>query len=152
MGSGGFKYANVYATTFNGVATSAQYADVAERYEADDRMEIGDVVIIGGEKEITKSTQDSDVRVFGVISDKPALKMNDKAGNDTTHPLVALLGRTPCKVAGPVGKGQRLVSSSIPGVARAADGLENPLSIIGRSLQAKTTDGVELVEIVIGRS
>jgi hypothetical protein len=152
LGSSSFKYANVYATTFNGVATSAQYADVAERYEADEHLEIGDVVIIGGEKEITKSAQDSDVRVFGVISDKPALKMNDKAGNDTTHPLVALLGRTPCKVSGPVGKGQRLVSSGIPGVARAAEGRENQLSIIGRSLQAKTTAGVELVEIVIGRS
>lgn len=152
LGSASFKYANVYATTFNGVATSAQYADVAERYEADAVLEVGDVVIIGGEKEITKSTADADNRVFGVISDKPALKMNDKAGNDSTHPLVALLGRTPCKVSGPVGKGQRLVASSIPGVARAVDGGEDPLSIIGRSLQAKNTVGIELVEIVIGRS
>jgi hypothetical protein len=152
LGSASFKYANVYATTFNGVATSAQYADVAERYEADAELEVGDVVIIGGEKEVTKSTVDADNRVFGVISDKPALKMNDKAGTDKTHPLVALLGRTPCKVVGPVGKGQRLVASNIPGVARAADGGENPWSILGRSLQAKTTVGVELVEIVIGRS
>jgi hypothetical protein len=152
LGSASFKYANVYATTFNGVATSAQYADVAERYEADSELEVGDVVILGGEKEVTKSTVDTDNRVFGVISDKPALKMNDKAGDDKTHPLVALLGRTPCKVVGPVGKGQRLVASNIPGVARAVDGGEDPLSILGRSLQAKTTVGVELVEIVIGRS
>ncbi len=151
LGSSSFKYANVYATTFNGVATSAQYADVAERYEADAELEVGDVVIIGGENEITKSTTDADVNVFGVVSDKPALKMNDKAGNDKTHPLVALLGRTPCKVVGPVGKGQRLVSSNIPGVARAAHGDETTLSILGRSLEAKTTNGVELVEIVIGR-
>jgi hypothetical protein len=109
------------------------------------------VVIIGGENEITKSTTDADVNVFGVVSDKPALKMNDKAGNDKTHPLVALLGRTPCKVVGPVGKGQRLVSSNIPGVARAAHGDETTLSILGRSLEAKTTNGIELVEIVIGR-
>jgi len=142
----------MYADVFYGVATSARYADVAERYESDAVLEVGDVVVIGGEKEITKSTIDCDVNVFGVISDKPALKMNDKAGNDKTHPLVALLGRTPCKVLGPVGKGQRLVASSIPGVARAAHGNEPSLSILGRSLEAKTTDGIELVEIVIGRS
>lgn len=142
---------DMYATVFNGVATSARYADVAERYESDAVLEVGDVVVIGGEKEITKSIIDADLNVFGVISDKPALKMNDKAGDDKTHPLVALLGRTPCKVIGPVGKGQRLVASNVPGVARAAHGHETTLSILGRSLEAKTTDGIELVEIVIGR-
>ena len=152
LGSASFKYANIYATTFNGVATSAQYADVAERYAADAELEVGDVVILGGEKEVTKSTIDCDNRVFGVISDKPALRMNDAAGTDKTHPLVALLGRTPCKVVGPVSKGQRLVASNIPGVARAVDSSDDPWSILGRSLRAKTTDGVELVEIVIGRS
>ena len=143
---------DMYATVFHGVATSAQYADVAERYESDAVLEVGDVVVIGGEEEVTKSTIDSDVNVFGVVSDKPALKMNDKAGNDKTHPLIALLGRTPCKVIGPVGKGQRLVASDIPGVARAAHGTETSLSILGRSLNAKTSDSIELVEIVIGRS
>ena len=152
LGSASYKYANIYATTFNGVATSAQYADVAERYASDENMEPGDVVKIGGEKEITKTTAAADIDVFGVISDKPALKMNDKAGSDATHPLVALLGRTPVKIVGPIGKGQRVVSSDIAGVAKAADGDEPDLAIIGRALHAKQSDEIELVEIVIGRN
>jgi hypothetical protein len=151
LGAAGTVYANVYATTFHGVATSAEYADVAERYASDEPLEVGDVVTIGGEAEITKTTIDADINVFGVISDKPALKMNDAAGDDDTHPLVALLGRTPVKLIGPVGKGQRVVSSDTPGVARAAGGDEPNLAILGRSLEAKQSSGIELVEIVIGR-
>ena len=78
--------------------------------------------------------------------------MNDKAGSDATHPLVALLGRTPVKIVGPIGKGQRVVSSDIAGVAKAADGDEPDLAIIGRALHAKQSDEIELVEIVIGRN
>ena len=152
LGAAGLAFNTVYATTFNGTATQALYADVAERYAADAPMEIGDVVRIGGSAEITKTTADTDIHVFGVISDKPALQMNSAAGDDTTHPYVALLGRTPCKVIGYCGKGDRLVSSSTPGAARAADGGEDPHSIIGRALADKRTPDVGLVEIVIGRA
>ena len=152
IGSASYRWANMYAVTFNGVATSAQYADVAERYACDEPMEVGDVVTIGGTAEITKTTIDADTNVFGVISDKPALKMNDKAGNDKTHPLVALLGRTPVKLIGPIAKGQRVVSSDTAGVARAANGDEPDFAIIGRALQAKSSNEIELVEIVIGRN
>jgi hypothetical protein len=152
LGSSTMKFANVYATTFNGTATQALYADVAERYAADAVLEVGDVVRLGGEAEITLTTVDCDTDVFGVISDKPAYKMNSDAGTDKTHPYVALLGRTPCKVVGRTAKGDRLVASSIPGVARAADGGEDPHSIVGRALAAKETEEVGLVEIVIGRS
>jgi hypothetical protein len=152
LGSASFLFNTVYATTFNGTATQAQYADVAERYAADAAMEVGDVVTLGGCAEITKTTVDCDSFVFGVISDKPALQMNSKAGTDVTHPYVALLGRTPCKVIGPVGKGCRLVSSDTPGVARAADSGEDPHCIIGRALADKMTAEIGLVEIVIGRA
>jgi hypothetical protein len=152
LGSSSFKFNTVYATTFNGTATQAQYADVAERYAADAEMEVGDVVALGGAAEITITTSDCDTLVFGVISDKPALQMNSQAGTDITHPYVALLGRTPCKVIGRCSKGDRLVSSSTPGVARAADGGEDPHCIIGRALANKQTAEIGLVEIVIGRA
>ena len=151
LGSSSKKFAAVYATTFNGTATQALYADVAERYESDQLMEVGDVVSLGGTAEITLTSGDCDPAVFGVISDKPAYKMNSEAGTDATHPYVALLGRTPCKVIGRCGKGDRLVASSTPGIARAADGGEDPRSIIGRALAVKQTDELGLVEIVIGR-
>lgn len=151
LGSASYNFAAVYATTFNGTATSAQYADVAERYASDEPLEVGDVVRIGGDAEVTKTTTGADVDVFGVVSDKPALRMNDSAGDDTTHPLIALLGRTPVKLIGPVQKGQRVVSSDTPGVARASTGYEPAGAIIGRALAAKTTEDIGLVEIAIGR-
>ena len=152
LGSASYVFNTVYATTFNGTATQAQYADVAERYAADAELEVGDVVRLGGDAEITLTTSDCDMSVFGVISDKPALQMNSKAGTDATHPYVALLGRTPCKVVGRCSKGDRLVSSSTLGAARAADGGEDPHCIIGRALADKQVDDVGLVEIVIGRA
>jgi hypothetical protein len=151
MGSSTYRWSNMYAVTFNGVATSAQYADVAERYESDCETEPGDLVRLGGSKEITKTASDATDDVFGVVSTKPAVMMNSNAGEDSTHPYVALLGRVPCKVVGTVSKGQRLVSSDVPGVARGWRGDENPLSIIGRALEAKETTDLGLVEIVIGR-
>lgn len=153
LGSTARRFANVYATTFNGVATSARFADLAERYEASEPLEAGDVVELGGSKEIQKVTDARSEQVFGVISTAPGFKMNADAGSDETHPYVALVGRVPVKVKGRVTKGQRLVSSGEAGVAIATDRLDGeltPYQVIGRSLVSKTTDGVELIEVVLG--
>lgn len=143
--------ADIYANIFQGIASSARYADVAERYEADMPLEPGDVVIIGGDKEITRSTLENDPEVFGVISTNPAYRMNEAAGNDITHPFVAMLGRVPCKVLGKVKKGQRIVTSSIPGVAIAAVNLTSTdnAATFARSLVTKDTDGVDVIEVVL---
>lgn len=151
LGSSSFRYNTIYATTFNGTATQAQYADVAERYEADCQLEAGDLVKLGGAKEITKTTHDADVDVFGVVSTSPAVMMNSDAGGHDTHPYVAMLGRVPLKVIGRVHKGQRLVSSAEHGVARGWNGDEPAYAVIGRALEAKDTTEVGLVETVIGR-
>ena len=140
---------------FRGIATSAEYADLAERYEADDEYEEGTVVKIGGEKEITQTTSGSDPHVFGVISSKPAFEMNSSAGTDATHPYVALAGRVPCKVIGKVAKGDRLISSDkSPGHAKADWGSGTDTcqwqEVIGRSLEDKTTAGEGIIEIVVG--
>jgi len=151
LGSPTFRYHAVYAQTFDGAASQARYADLAERYMSDMPLEPGDVVILGGDKEVTKTTEANDDRIFGVVSTNPAYMMNSEAGDDSTHPYVALTGRVPCKVIGQVKKGERLVSSSIIGVAERADGHLNPLAIIGRALVDKTSDDIELIEIVVGR-
>lgn len=145
--------ADVYANVFHGIATSARYADVAERYETDVPVLPGDVVIIGGDKEITLSTVANDDAVFGVISTDPAYRMNEDAGSDQTHPFVALVGRVPCKVSGKVRKGQRLVTSDIPGVAMAQADRSNPLAAFARALCDKDDDDISIIEVVLaGRS
>jgi len=138
---------NVLAT----LASSAQYADVAERFEADAPMEVGSVVELGGSAEITEATSDLSEDVFGVISFKPGFMMNSLAGEDATHPFVAMTGRTPVRVSGAVNKGQRLVSSSIKGCARAAATGESisPFNVIGRALESNTEAGIKLVNCAV---
>ena len=150
LGSSSVKYATVYATTFNGTALQARYADLAERYASDELLEPGTVVQLGGSAEVTKTTSLGTDQVFGVISTNPAVRMNNSAGDDVSHPFVALAGRVPVKVMGTIVKGQRLMSSDQPGVACAWDPSTGVLSILGRSLVAKTTTQVELVEAVVG--
>lgn len=152
MGSASFRFANMWAVTFNGTATSALYADLAERYEADAVYEAGTVVCLGGTKEVTASTVLGSTDVFGVISTAPGYLLNAGAGNDTTHPAIALVGRVPCKVSGVVKKGQRLMTGSIPGVAVAWNPEHGHLAVIGRALTDKNTNEVELTEIVIGKN
>ena len=147
LGSSGNRWATVYATTFNGTATTAQYADMAEIYSADADYEPGTVVKIGGEAEITMTTEHADVEVFGVISTNPAYLMNSEAEGLP----VALQGRVPVKVIGKIKKGQRLVSSDVPGLAWAVDDMEYDVrSIIGRSLEDKDDGNEGIVEVVVG--
>ena len=146
----GLKYnpsTNVIAST----ASSAQYADVAERFEADAPMEAGSVVMVGGSAEITEITSEMSEDVFGVISDKPAYMMNAGAGSDESHPFVAMTGRTPVRVTGVVNKGQRLVTSSIKGCARAVAQGESisPFNVIGRALESNTDTNIKLVNCAV---
>ena len=136
----------VTAGLFSGVATQARYADLAEKYTTDADYEAGTVVKIGGDAEITMTTEHADSEVFGVISTDPAYLMN----KDIDGLPVALQGRVPVKVIGKVEKGQRLTSSDVPGLAWAAD-VSTPLqAIIGRSLENKTDGNEGVVEAVIG--
>ena len=136
---------------FRGLATSAEYADLAERYEADAEYEAGTVVRLGGTHEITQTMQAHDSDVFGIVSTSPGFEMNAGAGTDATHPFVALAGRVPCKVIGKVVKGQRIVSSATPGHAMA---ISTPSSecyaVIGRALESKDTDEAGTIEVVVG--
>lgn len=152
VGSASLRFKAIHSKEFIGVATSAQFADVAERYEASETMEPGDVVELGGSKEIKKTSDAFSTEVLGVVSTNPAFKMNSDAGDDSTHPYVALVGRVPVKVIGTVVKNQRLVSSTIPGVAIAANLQEitRDIQIIGRALENKTSQGIGLVEVVVG--
>lgn len=136
-------------TLDSGARFQATYADVAERYEADAVYDVGTVVQIGGEKEVTAVSADLSDDVFGVVSDSYAYLMNEGAGSNETHPAIALIGRVKVKATGQVKKGQRLVSAG-NGVARGATaGEATAFNSIGRSLEAKTTDGLGIIEAVV---
>ena len=146
---------NMNSTTnykFRGIATSAEYADLAERYAADEEYTAGTVVKLGGSHEITQTLDQGDINVFGIISTAPGFEMNSTAGTDATHPFVALAGRVPCKVTGTINKGDRLVTSVYPGTARRADPAEfdDYRKIIGRALETKDTEEVGSIEVVVG--
>jgi hypothetical protein len=142
---------DIRANVVHATSTSAQYADVAERFEADAPMTAGAVVEVGGSAEITESTTDLSENVFGVISDMPAYAMNAAAGNNESHPYVAMTGRTPVRVTGAVTKGQRLVTSSVKGCARAVAAGESisPFHVIGRALESNTDEGIKLVNCAV---
>lgn len=142
---------DIRANIVHAKATSAQYADVAERFEADAPMSEGAVVTLGGSAEITESVGELNNEVFGVVSTQPAFMMNAAAGNSESHPFIAMTGRTPVRVTGAVAKGQRLVSSSVKGTARAVTEGENitPFHVIGRALEDKADAGIGLVNAVV---
>ncbi len=145
IGAVGLVWANVYATLFTGTATVAQYADLAEKYEADAEYEVGTVVSFGGEKEITISDVYLDHRVAGVVSADPGFLMNEAMENGT---VVALRGRIPCKVSGDIKKGDLLISKG-DGTACAVEPLEALAgTILGKSLENFSGD-VGVIEIVV---
>jgi hypothetical protein len=136
-------------TLSSGSRLNATYADLAERFEADDSYSPGTVVELGGDKEITAVRHDLSEDVFGVISNTAAYLMNSGAGNDSTHPPVAVSGRVQVKVTGPVRKGQRLVSAG-NGIARAAIvGEASAFNTIGRSLTEKASTTIGTVEAIV---
>jgi hypothetical protein len=136
--------------TFNTIfakATSAQYADLAEKYTADADYAPGTVVMFGGSAEITLCVNEACPRVAGVISTNPSYRMNDGLQSEHTA-MVALTGRVPTRVTGTVRKGDIMVSAG-NGQARA-EGLPRVGTVIGKALE--DFDGAEgTIEVVVGR-
>ena len=151
-GVGNIGSSTVYFNTVFAKATSAQYADVAEKYIADADYPVGTVLRIGGTYEVSQTDSYHGTNIVGTVSDKPAYVMN--SGLAAEHvAVVALLGRVPCRVTGKISKGDLLVSSKILGVAAALDpDLWVPGCVIGKALEDydSITEGV--IEIVVGRS
>ena len=138
---------DIYANLFQGTATSARYADLAEKYEADADYEPGTVLVIGGESEVTISDEAGSYKVVGVVSTDPAYLMN----SESNGVAVALRGRVPCKVTGNVNKGDVLVASDTPGHAMVGAMAHNlsPLQIVGRALESKTDAQPGIIEIIV---
>ena len=133
----------VTAGFFSGQASSARYADLAEKYATDAELEAGTVVCLGGDAEVTACDVEACHRVAGVISTDPAYMMNSEAEGQ----YVALTGRVPCKVTGIVAKGDLMVTSSVPGHARA-DNNAAPGRILGKAV-GSSEGGEAVIEVLV---
>ena len=142
LGSSSLKYANVYATTFQGQSTQARYADLAEKYATDAELEAGTVVMFGGEAEVTACDSENCHAVAGVISTDPAYMMN----SDADGQYVALAGRVPTKVTGPVAKGDLMVSAG-NGMAKANNDAQAG-RIIGKAI-GSSEGGEAVIEVLV---
>ena len=141
---------DIRANIVHATSTAAQYADLAERYEADCQLQVGEVVILGGHSEITKCQKELDDAVFGVVSESPAFLMNAQAGNDDSHPMIALKGRVLVKIRGTGRAGDRVVSAG-NGEARVANLDEcTAFNTLGRLIKHKYDKQTALTECVIG--
>lgn len=133
--------ANVTANIFNGTATAARYADLAEKYLPDQEYDVGTVMIIGGEKEITACSQNQ--HAIGVISDNPAFMMNKDLEGGV---YVALKGRVPVKVIGQIKKGQDLIAAD-NGCAMMA--LSDANRVFAVALETSDDEGVKIIEALV---
>ena len=145
--TGNIGSSSTYFNTVFATATTALYADLAEKYTADAEYAPGTIVSFGGIAEITISLTDADPLIAGVVSTNPAYLMN--SGLTDTHTVaVALTGRVPCRVQGPVTRGAMMVSAG-NGRARA-ESAPAMGTVIGKAVEAFTGD-IGTIEIVVGR-
>jgi hypothetical protein len=146
--------ANTNAGTFTGNFSlsagsklNATYADLAEKYVADAKYAPGTVLVFGGEHEVTLATEEDSTRVAGVVTTNPAYTMNSACEGEHVAEI-ALQGRVPVKVLGPVSKGDLLVSGA-NGHA-TANNLARAGTIIGKSLE-NFTEASGVIEVAVGR-
>jgi hypothetical protein len=125
-------------------------ADLAEFYEGDREYDTGTVLIFGGDKEVTISSQLGDTRVAGVVSDNAAYSMYGACPGLKNQ--IALQGRVPCKVVGKIRKGDLMITSNIPGVAISAGKVAQPGTIIGKAIEDYDSDHIGTIIVAVGRS
>lgn len=151
-GVGNIGTATSYFNTVFAKATSAQYADLAEKYESDAVYEPGTVIVIGGSKEVTQCSRYADSSVVGVVSTNPAYIMNAGISAEVSIEL-ALTGRVPCRVVGQIQRGDCLTTSEIPGVAvKLLSDSFVPGCILGKALEDYNSDQVGVIEVLVGKS
>lgn len=132
---------DIFARYFQGIATTARYADLAEKYLADADYEAGTVMMIGGEKEVTASRWGK--RAIGAVSTNPAYMMNSELEGGT---YVALKGRVPVKVIGRIKKGDELIAAD-GGCASFA--VPHASGVFAVALESSDEAGIKLVECLI---
>ena len=133
-----------------GSRLQSTYADLAEYYVIDRAAGVATVVEFGGSQEIRVCNTVMSRAVAGVVSSNPAFIMNESGSlPGQIREAVALQGRVPCKVIGPASKGDMMVSAGNGAAMRCDDPVVG--SVIGKSLEDKTTADLAIIEIAVGR-
>ena len=127
----------------------ATYADLAEYYEGDQEYKPGQVLVFGGDKEVTTTHTQNDTRLAGVVTTNPAYIMNSEQKGIKV--CIALAGRVPCWVVGRIKKGDMLTTSATPGCAVKAS---TPTlgAIVGKALEDKDYGEAGVIQIAVGRA
>lgn len=139
IGASGNEFATAYIDYMVGTAQFANYADVAEKYLPDQEYEVGTVLMIGGEAEVTQCN--GSCIPAGVVSDKPAYLMNNDLEGGVA---VALVGRVPVKVNGPVKKGEGVYADGNGAASRNGTG-----RLVGIALESSNDTNIHLVECML---
>jgi len=140
---------SIYGINFYGTSTTAKYADLAECYRPSSPLHPYAIVVFGGQAEVEMTEKEYDPRVVGVLSDYPAFLMNDN-GESAGLPI-ALTGKVPVNIQGPVAKGDCIVTSTNPGVGQRMDPKKYvPGCILGKALEAIEDDSIQLIQVVVG--
>ena len=147
IGTSTNKHNTIYANIFDGVATKAKYADLAEKYLTDQTYATGTVVCVGGTAEVTASTTGMAHAVVGVVSENPAYMMNSELEGGT---YIALKGRVPVKIEGSVTKGALLAAGADGrAIAFANHGRPFAVALEDGSYDTVTETGTDTIEAFI---
>jgi len=144
-------------TLTSGSTLNATYADLAEKYTADRDYEPGTVLVFGGDAELSTTGAHGCSAVAGIVTTNPAQVYNAEcsAGEGEFVVELALIGRVPCKVIGPINKGDLIVTSEEAGYGCRPVDEDNvkPGTIIGKAISAYNGDTPEgVVEVLVGKN
>jgi len=132
---------NLTAVVFNGTATKARYADLAEKYTTEQEWPVGTAMAVCKHSEHETCPATASDLAIGVISEKPAYLMNSELENGQA---IALKGRVPVRIVGPVKKGQAVYAWDAGVCTTMAT-----TALIGVALETNDSTDEKLVECVL---
>jgi hypothetical protein len=131
---------NLKAVLFEGTATQARYADLAEKYSTEQEWPIGTAMAVCDHADHETGPANAGSIAIGVISENPAYLMNSEAEGQA----IALKGRVPVRVIGAVRKGQAVYAWENGVCSTVATS-----ALVGVALNSNTDEGEKLVECVL---
>ena len=127
-------------------------ADFAEMLPAVKHLEPGDVLVIGSDGKLTRSTQAYESAVVGVYSAQPGFLGGANEGTDLTGKIpLAILGVVPVKASaenGIIQPGYLLVASTTPGHAMKSNSNPPVGTVIGKALE-RLEEGTGVIQMLV---